>query len=357
MKILSLKLTNYRNWLDYKLDFDKVTILIGPNGVGKTNILESVYFLATGRTWRTSNEVQLINWENEYCRMLAEIEKNSEKSKTEIFLQKQPLNGRIQIKQVKINNIKHRTLDLIGQMPAVLFSPETIDLISGAPNLRRKFLDIVLAQTKHIYAINLLTYQKVLRERNKLLFFIKTGKSKRDELDFWDEKIIEIGESIIGEREVLIKKLNQILPDVYATLVGKKQNIKIVYKPSVKSGNMKAEIANSIERDIEKTGTGFGPHRDDWEIQEYSRNIATFASRGEFRSAVLALKCAEVEFIKEQINEDPILLLDDIFSELDITRRAHLAKIVETQQTIITTTDLDHIEKGLRDKAKIVEIK
>jgi DNA replication and repair protein RecF len=356
LKIHSLNLTNYRNWADYHLDFNEVTILIGPNGAGKTNILESVYFLATGRTWRASNEAQLINWENDYCRLTVEIEKKTGKIKTEIFLQKQPLSGRVQIKQVKINNIKHRTLDLIGQMPAVLFSPETIDLISGAPNLRRKFLDIVLAQTKHIYALNLLTYQKVLRERNKLLFHIKIGKAKRDELDFWNEKLVETGESIIRERSELIKKLNQILPDVYATLVGEKQNIKIVYKPSVKSGQMKEEINASIERDIEKTGTGLGPHRDDWEIQENSRNIVTFASRGEFRSAVLALKCAEVAFIKEQVGEDPVLLLDDIFSELDATRRAHLAKVVETQQTIITTTDLDHIEKGLRDKAKIVEL-
>lgn len=352
MKIKAIKLEHFRSWQDYNLAFNDVTILIGPNGIGKTNLLESIWFLCSGRSWRVREERELVNWESDYTRIVATIINDNQT--VEIFL---PKNNQEQKKQLKIDGVKRRFIDLLGVMPAVLFSPETIAIIDGAPSLRRKFLDIVLSQIDRKYAVTLLEYNKVLRERNKLLFNIKIGRSKPDELEFWDEKLVILGSFIILTRAEMLKEFNQSLSPVYQDIAGTNEELKIKYLPAVELDRFADILVANQESEINQTATVHGPHRDDFRIYLNNKDISTFGSRGEYRSAILALKILELRYLEKKKGEKPILLLDDIFSELDFDRRMHLAKIVQDQQTIITTTDLDHIEEGLRKKAKIIEIK
>lgn len=355
MNIKSLKITNFRNWADFSLDFNHVTILIGKNGVGKTNIMEAVWLLSTGRSWRTRSDAETVNWQADLARVEAKI-KDDKAEKLNLVIQKNPTKEHPQPKILKINDVRKRLLDLLGHLPAVLFSPETIQMLDGAPSLRRRFLDILLSQIDKKYALALLEYAKILKERNRLLFAIKIKKSKEDELEFWDEKLAVLSRFIIKKREEVINFFNKLLPAFYEDISGGKEHLKLKYKASVEIERIEEMMVANRFRDIETASTSYGPHRDDLQVLLNDKDITTFGSRGEYRSAVLALKMAELKYLEEKRGEKPILLLDDIFSELDKDRRLHLAKIVSHQQTIITTTDLDHIEKGLREKAKIVEL-
>lgn len=364
MRINSIKLTNFRNWTDYSLDFKDVTILIGKNGVGKTNLMEAVWFLSTGKSWRTNKDSEAVNWESDLALIEGKI-KGVKDTKINLAIQRNPTKERPSPKILKINNSKKRLLDLLGHLPGVLFSPESLQILDGAPGLRRRFLDILLSQMNHKYALALLEFNKVLKERNKLLFHLKHRRAKpdpsrsrqeADELDFWDDKLVELSGKIIKERQAAIKFMNQKLTDIYQEISGTKETLKLVYKASVEPDNMAQLLVAVREREIEQTSTLYGPHRDDFVILLDKRDITTFGSRGEYRSALLALKISELNYLRDKIDDEPILLLDDIFSELDADRRMHLAKIVLGQQTVITTTDLGHIEKNLREKAKIVEI-
>lgn len=350
-----LSLENFRNYDKFSIDFDKTTILIGPNGIGKTNILEAVYLLSTGRSWRTNHISSIIFWDKDFARASVDLDSKA-KIKLEMILQRFVSPDYPKAKMVKINDVKKKVTDLLGKMTVVLFSPETIQMIDGSPVLRRRFLDILICQTDHKYTLALLELSKIIRGRNKLLFYIKIGRSKINELEFWDEKLVVLGKFIIKKRQKTIEFLNKNLSEVYKTISGLDENLKILYKPSINSENFTDALASIQGREIERANTLLGPHRDDLVFLLNSKNIATFGSRGEYRSVILALKLCELEYLKNSSETEPILLLDDIFSELDQARRLHLSKIVSNQQTIITTTDLDHIEKGLREKAKIVEL-
>ncbi|AKM82259.1 TPA: DNA replication and repair protein RecF [Candidatus Berkelbacteria bacterium] len=356
MKITSLKLENFRSWPEYHLDLTDITILIGKNGVGKTNVLESLWFLSSSRSWRTREEIELVNWGKEYTRISAKIEVENTPHDLELFFSKGSPNVKPG-KQLKIDGVKKRLIEIVGGLPSVLFSPETIDLVSGAPGARRKFLDILLSQTDRHYVLDLIEYGKVTKERNKLLLRLKMKRAKPDELDFWDKKLVELGTRIIKQRLEAIKFFNKYLSETYHKIANSDEELKIKYHPSVDEDRFMDILVAGRERDIEQSATNYGPHRDDFGVYLGGRNIASFGSRGEYRSVVLSLKILELKFLEEKRGEKPILLLDDIFSELDSERRMHLAKIVQDQQTIITTTDIDHIEKSLRTKAKIVDIK
>lgn len=356
MKIHSIKLTNFRNWTDYKITFNDVTILIGKNGVGKTNIMEAVWLLSTGKSWRTNKDSEAVNWASDLALIEGKIQ-NSKTLKINLAIQRNPTKERPSPKILKINDTKKRLLDLLGHLPGVLFSPESLQILDGAPGLRRRFLDILLSQLNHKYALALLEFNKVLKARNKLLLHLKNRKGKPDELDFWDDKLVQLSQKIIMERQSAIKFMNQKLTVIYQEISGTEETLKLVYKASVEPDKMAEMLVAVREREIELSSTLYGPHRDDFTILLDGRDITTFGSRGEYRSALLSLKVSELNYLREKLQEEPILLLDDIFSELDHDRRTHLAKIVEGQQTIITTTDIDHIEKGLREKAKIIELK
>ncbi|OGD57081.1 hypothetical protein A2V71_02265 [Candidatus Berkelbacteria bacterium RBG_13_40_8] len=349
MSIKHLALTNFRNYEKYAVDFNRINIFIGPNGIGKTNILEAIWFLASGRTWRTNHDDEVIEWGKDFAKISAQITRDSKNIVLELILQDK--------KTFKINSVKKHLIEILGRLPAVIFSPEAIQMIDGAPALRRRFLDILLCQIDKKFTLCLLDYNKILKGRNRLLGDIKFGKSKEDELEFWDEKLVTLGNFLVKKRKEAIKFINESLTGVYQEISGKSETLSIRYKGTIEEEKFGEYLIANREREIEQSATLFGPHRDDFVILLNGKDIASFGSRGEFRSATLALKILELRYLTEEKGEKPILLLDDIFSELDKKRRMHLAKIVENQQTIITTTDLDHIEKELRGKARIVELK
>ncbi|MBM2820684.1 MAG: replication and repair protein RecF protein [Candidatus Berkelbacteria bacterium] len=361
-----LDLINFRNYEKYSIDFTKTTILIGPNGVGKTNVIEAAYILSTGRSWRTSKDTETIKWGEELAKITCRVQ-NSEKFEIDLVIQNTPSPKYPQTKIVKINGVNKKLTELLGKIPTVLFSPEEIQIVSGAPVLRRRFLDILLCQIDKRYTLALLDLAKIIRGRNKLLYFIKIGRSKINELVFWDEKLVVLGSYIIKKRQQAIDQINENLTKIYTEIAGEEESLLVKYKPTVQAENFTESLIAIQGREVECTSTLLGPHRDDMTFLLENKDVTTFGSRGEFRSVVLALKMAELEYLAQETSpklvglgpkgERPILLLDDIFSELDKDRRYHLAKLVENQQAIITTTDLDHIDKRLREKAKIVELK
>lgn len=349
-----LELVNFRNHEKANFDFAKTTILIGSNGIGKTNIIEAIYVISTGRSWRTARDSELINWKSDFCKITAFLN-TTEKKDLEMLMQKEGIYN-LRTKTVKVNGVKKRLADFLGIMPAVLFSPEEIRLIDGSPSYRRKFLDILLCETDKKYVISLLDLAKIIKSRNKLLLMIKLRRAQVSELDFWDEKLVLLGSFIIKKRQKAIEFINRNLTETYQKISGTGETLQIKYRSSVDIANYAEILIASRDREIENAATLFGPHRDDFTFYLEDKDITTFGSRGEFRSAVLALKIEELDYYNEEGKTRPILLLDDIFSELDKNRRMHLAKIVESAQTIVTTTDLDHIERGLREKAKIIEL-
>lgn len=382
----NISLTNFRNYSKYSIDFGKTTIFVGANGIGKTNIIEAIYLISTGRSWRTNRDNETVRWSDvipsqseespanagsrirersfadaqddiqNVARIIGQIV-NEDSYEIEMIIQKTPTAEHPQTKLVKINSVKKKLTEILGLLPTVLFSPEEIHLIDGAPALRRRFLDILLCQIDRKYTLALLDLAKIIRGRNRLLYYLKIGRSKVDELAFWDEKLVALGSFIVKKRQGATTKINKELTKKYQEIAGRGESLQLKYKPTVEPDNFAEMLAANREREIEQTATLFGPHRDDLVFLLQSKDITTFGSRGEYRSAVLAVKASELEFLAIEKGERPLLLLDDIFSELDKNRRMHLAKIVEGQQTIITTTDLDHIEKNLGEKGKIVELK
>lgn len=360
MRLEHLELINFRNYEKRSFDFEmpkgKTTIFVGPNGIGKTNIIEAIYLLSTGRSWRTNRDNEVVKWGTDFAKIKAGL-KSDEARGLEMIIQRLPSPERPLLKLVKINDVKKKLTDLLGRLPSVLFSPEEIHLIDGAPLLRRRFLDIVLCQIDKKYTLALLDLARIIRGRNRLLYYIKIGKSKTQELDFWDEKLIVLSGFLISRRQKTIQKLNENLTKIYQEISGMGETLQIKYKPGAPIENFPEILEASREREIEQTATLFGPHRDELIFLLEGKDITTFGSRGEYRSAILALKVGELEFLAQEKGDRPVLLLDDIFSELDRERRMHLAKIVGGQQTIITTTDMDHIERNIREKAQIMELR
>ncbi|GAG04989.1 unnamed protein product, partial [marine sediment metagenome] len=214
-----IELENFRNYQKFSLEFNQITILLGPNGAGKTNIIEAIYLLSAGRSWRTSKDSQAINWQSSWAKIKAEIV-NKKKTQIEMIIQRIATLKYPQNKILKINAVKKKLTNLFGELVVVLFSPEEIQLIDGSPNLRRRNLDILLCQIDKVYTLALLDYGKILRGRNRLLFFIKGGRAKINELDFWDEKLITLGSFIIKKRKQAIDNLNENLTDIYKTIAG-----------------------------------------------------------------------------------------------------------------------------------------
>lgn len=352
MKINSIKLQNWRNQKKFNFEFTDINIFIGKNASGKTNILEAVYYLATGKSFRTKDEY-LINWESDFLRLVGEIEKEKVEELV-VVIEKSPKLK----KTVKIKGQKKPSSHLLGNLNCVLFTPEEIDLISNLPEARRRYLNMIISQISRDYVYNLIHFKRTLEQRNSLLKRIFEQKSKPNELEIWDGKLAEYGSEIIKARQDFIGNINKDLSENYQMLSGVKETLQLEYKPSVKDdwAGMIAKLVTNREKDIRARVTTVGPHRDDFSFKLNNKDLNEFASRGEFRTAVLALKLSEIRFFTEKSATSPVLLLDDVFSELDVSRRDLLSQIFKNQQTIVTTTDLDHVSKNIISDAKTVEL-
>lgn len=346
MNITKIHLNFFRNFDDKVLSFsNKITVIVGPNGAGKTNILEAIYLLSSGRSFRARIEEEMIKHKEEIGRVKCRLIGSEEKIDLEAILTRGEVSmgtARLQKtarKKVLVNGVSKRVVDFAGILKATIFGPRDLELITESPSIRRKFLDAVLYQVDREYRRAIVSYEKGLRQRNKLLFRIREEGLSRSQLLFWNQLLIRSGDYISKKREELIEFINN-------TISFNDESYKILYdKSSISEGRLE-QYKNE---EIASATTLVGPHRDDFLINakkegEVERDLASFGSRGEQRMAVLWLKMAELAFMEEKTGEKPLLLLDDIFSELDHEHRKVVVEVARRQQTIINTADKHYVE-------------
>ena len=355
MKIKQLKLKNYRNYDLLDLEFDSSTnIFYGDNAQGKTNILESIYLCGTTKSHRGTKDKDLIRFGEEESHIEAVVEKNDAIFHIDIHLKKNSPKG-IAINKMPIR----RASELFGIINIVFFSPEDLNIIKNGPSERRKFIDMELAQLDKVYLSDLSNYNRIVNQRNKLLKDSYDKRELLDTLDVWDMQLVHYGKKIIDRRNLFIYELNKIVENVHERLTGGKEKLSIFYEPSNGSMDLEQSIKKNKERDIRMKSTSVGPHRDDICFKVGELDIRRFGSQGQQRTAALSLKLAEIEIVKKIIKDTPILLLDDVLSELDKHRQNYLLDSICDVQTLITCTGVDdfvnhrfsinkmfHVDKG-----------
>ena len=337
MKIKQLKLKNYRNYNLLELEFDSSTnIFYGDNAQGKTNILESIYLCGTTKSHRGTKDKDLIKFGEEESHIEAIVEKNEVPFKIDIHLKKNSPKG------IAINKIPiRRASELFGIINIVFFSPEDLNIIKNGPSERRKFIDLELAQLDKVYLSDLSNYNRIVNQRNKLLKDSYNKQELLDTLEVWDMQLSHYGKKIIDRRNLFISQLNEIVGKVHERLTGGKETLYISYEPSNGDMDLEQAIKKNRERDIRMKSTSVGPHRDDICFMVGELDIRKFGSQGQQRTAALSLKLSEIELVKNIIKDTPILLLDDVLSELDKHRQNYLLDSISDVQTLITCTGVD----------------
>lgn len=351
MYVKKLTLTGFRNYKSEEFNFCPGTnILYGNNAQGKTNALEALYLFSIGKSFRTQQDRELIKFDENFTKIYVEFEDRIRTNEIEIAIRKD------RKKQIKINEVPITKMgDLIGVFTVILFSPDELNLTKGSPSARRKFIDIALSQTRPKYYHILRRYNKVLEQRNNLIKKLKFSpdKSSKETIYVWNEKLSEYGIQIIEYRKNFVEKLNEFSSKIHSEISG--ETFLVKYKPAFETKEEFLEKLNSsIDKEIEQGFTLFGPHRDDLDLFTEGRDIKTYGSQGQHRSAVLSLKLAQADMIHEDTGEYPVLLLDDIMSELDSERRAYLVDKIKNKQVIITCTDAD--ETGMKSDAHLIHI-
>lgn len=351
MKIRKLTLQNFRSFEKREIEFGETTIIVGPNAAGKTNILEAINLLSTGKSFRAGVEQEMIRNREDLTRVIGKVSSNNETQELEIVVTRGIINDtKVVRKRLSINNNPKRFYDFIGELKTVLFGPWDVDLVTTSPSVRRRFLDNVCSQVDREYRRSLLSYEKGVRQRNKLLQRIREGEAKRSQLMFWDQLLIKNGEYLSMVRDEFIGFTN-------LTEQIDEQHLSLEYDRSIISP---ARLQEYADEEVAAGTTLVGPHRDDFVFLakkpgEDWRNLGIYGSRGEQRMSVLWLKLSELSFIEGKSSERPVLLLDDIFSELDHKHRDEVMATVGKQQTIITTAD-PHTIEGWSSQAKIIEL-
>lgn len=344
MRVDKLVLRNYRNYAELKTKFNKnINIFTGANAQGKTNILEAIYLAAMGRSHRTFEDNELIRWQQQAGFVDISFKRQDmENVLTFKFIKDQN-------KEILLNGNNIKTKDLIGLLNVVLFSPEDLALIKGAPQLRRRFLDIEISQANPAYYRQLMQYNRVISQRNNLLKKIRERKAEVILLETWDEQMVKAAVVLVQKRLDAVKKFNMLANLMHRKLTGNKENLAVQYEISGAQGQNIQDLADFYKKylqinqqaDIFRGSTGVGPHRDDLLLFVNGENLKTYGSQGQQRTGVLSLKLAELEFIKSETGEYPVLLLDDVMSELDSSRREHLMYFIRDKiQTFITGTDI-----------------
>lgn len=343
MNLAQLNLTNFRNYSALTLNFDnRTTILVGNNAAGKSNILESIYLLSTTKSERVKTEDELIKKKESFTK----VEGLLTKPETELLvIINHPTEELIFKKKVLVNGISRRAVDFIGNLPAVIFYPSDINMVTGSPSLRRWHLDLALVQVDSDYKKSLTLYEQFLTARNRVLKQIREGKANINELDYWTKGLLENGKIISDKRKEFFVFINNL-----STPLG---NFRFEFKPSEVS---EEKLAATNGREVAAAVTLIGPHRDDFIMELGQRNLAHFGSRGEQRTATLAFKLAQLEYMAKILGTRPVLLLDDVFSELDGDHRTHVVEIVSKQQTIIATVELENIPQEFLDNARILKV-
>lgn len=386
MRILHLSLTNFRNYTHLELDFPPgIVLLQGDNAQGKTNLLEAIYFLSRVRSPRTSVERELVNWlaleeDLPFARLVALVEKGSETEQVELSLVQNSnhsryANGSTLRKHVRINGVNKRALDAVGVLSAVLFLPQDIDLVAGVPSGRRRYLDDTASQIDPRYGYQFQRYNRVLTERNYLLKSLRGRRYDPAELLFWDQRLIEYGAYLILRRQQIVQQLHEMAQRIHGHLTAGQEHLRLEYSSSVAlecssdtayqmalpatsdaatavektisvqdiAAKFSAQLQEMRPKELEQGVSLLGPHRDDVRFLVNGVDMNVYGSRGQQRTAALSLKLAEVDLLTQERKDKPILLLDDVISELDAAHRQHLlATLDQAQQVIVTATDLVH---------------
>lgn len=352
MIIQSIKLENFRNYEALNLNFEKGTnILYGDNAQGKTNVLEAIYLSATTKSHKGSKDKEIVRFLNEEAHIRTNLEKDGMEYRVDMHLRKNKSKG------IAINGqpIK-KAADLIGLLNVVFFSPEDLSIIKNGPSERRKFVDMELFQIDKYYLYNLNQYNKIINQRNKLLKEFCFNSDLNETLQIWNMQLVTYGRQIIKRRMEFTEQLNEIIFHIHKNLSGEKEELKIIYEPNVSEEDFEARLKNSQEKDIKLKMTSVGPHRDDFCFMVNGVDIRKYGSQGQQRTAALSLKLAEIELVKKVTGDNPVLLLDDVLSELDSNRQNYLLNNIGDIQTIITCTGLDEFINNRFEIDKIFKV-
>lgn len=337
MKIKSLKLKNFRNYDLLKLEFDDATnIFYGDNAQGKTNILESIYLSGTTKSHRGTKDRDLVQFGEEESHIETVVEKNGITYQIDMHLKKNSPKG------IAINKIPIRKAsELFGIINIVFFSPEDLNIIKNGPSERRRFIDLELSQLDKVYLNNLSNYNRIVNQRNHLLKDITQQRKLMETLDVWEIQLIQYGNKIIERRKQFVKEINKIISNIHKKLTGQREDITLIYEPSIGNLTLEQALAKNRERDMKIKSTSVGPHRDDICFMAGDLDIRRFGSQGQQRTAALSLKLSEIELVRQSIHDTPVLLLDDVLSELDKHRQNYLLDSIHDIQTLITCTGVD----------------
>lgn len=337
MYIESIQLNNFRNYESLCMDFDKGTnILYGDNAQGKTNILEAVYLCGTSKSHKGSKDKEIIRFQNEESHIRMIVRKDGLSYKIDMHLRKNKAKG------VAINGVPiKKARELLGVVNLVFFSPQDLNIIKNGPGERRRFLDLELCQLDPVYITELASYNHIVNQRNMLLKDLAFQPKLKETLDIWDIQMLKYGKSILSKRETFIRELNEIIGDIHRNLTGGTEEISVIYEPNVKPDEFEKALFTNRERDIRMKQTSKGPHRDDFCVMANGIDIRKYGSQGQQRTAALSLKLSEIYLVKKKIKDTPVLLLDDVLSELDRNRQTYLLDSIHDIQTLITCTGLD----------------
>lgn len=352
MVIKSLDLKDFRNYSDIHLDFSNGTnILYGNNAQGKTNVLEAIFLSATTKSHKGAKDKEIINFNADEAHIRTLIEKDETEYRVDMHLRK------TKTKYIAIDgqSIK-KAADLLGLLNVVFFSPEDLNIIKNGPSERRRFVDMELCQIDHIYLYNLNHYNKIINQRNKLLKDVAFVPNLKETLNIWDSQLESFGTKIIERRRLFVEELNEILEEMHEKLSGGKEKLQIIYEPDIDENNFGEKLKNNQEKDIRFKVTTVGPHRDDFCFKIGDVDIRKYGSQGQQRTAALSLKLSEIEIVKKITNDTPVLLLDDVLSELDSNRQNYLLNSIGNIQTIITCTGLDEFINNRFEIDKVFKI-
>ncbi len=352
MILKSVALSHFRNYEELHIEFDKGTnILYGDNAQGKTNVLESIYVSGTTKSHKGSKDRELIQFGQEESHILTIVEKDGLDYQIDMHLKKNKSKG-IAINKMPIK----KASELFGILNIVFFSPEDLNIIKNGPSERRRFLDFELCQLDKIYLYHLTKYNKILNQRNRLLKDINFRPDLLDTLSVWDIQLIDHAKEIIRTRKEFVEELNSIVYKIHKKISGNKEELLLKYEPNVLEENMEQELAKCRNKDLKFGQTSIGPHRDDLCFMIHDIDARRFGSQGQQRSCALSLKLSEIELVKKSIKETPVLILDDVLSELDSSRQNFLLNSIHDIQTIITCTGLDEFVKNRFEIDKIFKV-
>jgi len=341
LKVKSLKLKNFRNYYLLDLKFDSTTnIFYGNNAQGKTNILESIYLGSTTKSHRNTKDKDIIRFGEDESHIELMVEKNNVPFQIDMHIKKNSPKG-IAINKKSIR----KASELFGIVNIVFFSPEDLSIIKNGPSERRRFMDLELSQIDKIYLNSLLNYNRIINQRNRLLKDMKFNDQLEETLDVWDEQLINYGNEVIDRRIKFIEEINKIISFIHKKLTGNKENIKLHYESSLGNLSFEQALKKNRNKDFKIRSTSCGPHRDDIGFFINDLDLRKFGSQGQQRTAALSLKLSEIELVKKITGDKPILLLDDVLSELDKNRQNYLLDSIDGIQTLITCTGVEEFIK------------